>query len=70
MVGQLCVVVLETSHRDAGAALYNGLAVDTEEHVHLHTVPQPAVSKNQYLFTISDLVFKFALSLFSLDVTK
>ena len=49
MVGQLGVVVLETAHRDAGAALYDGLAVDAEEHVHLHTVPQPAESNNQHL---------------------
>ena len=47
MVGQLGVVVLETSHRDAGAALYDGLAVHTEEHVHLQAVPQPAVSNYQ-----------------------
>ena len=40
--GQPGVVVLETSHCDAGAALYDGLTVDTEEQVHLQTVPQPA----------------------------
>ena len=40
--GQPGVVVLETSHCDAGAALYDGLTVDAEEEVHLQTVPQPA----------------------------
>ena len=41
VLAQLAVVVLETAHCDGCAALYDGLAVDTEEHVHLQTVPQP-----------------------------
>ena len=37
--GEGVVAVLEAAHHHPGARLDDGLAVDTQEHVHLDTVP-------------------------------
>ena len=52
MILQTVVVILITSNSDSRAGLYDGLTVDTEEHVNLETVSQSELTTSCHQDTV------------------